>query len=195
MRWVDDFANLASAIDGLPPKAVLALPNTSLHVRPLRPPMPDENAKEDEFNPLAANGSLPALSSSVMEKFAAAQAHVSDRVGRNSPASGPGDDVVVTPLGTGSALPTKMRNGTSLSWCMLRLSLRSSRQCLARSYRFQAAAPSCLTVAKTRGASSRARSGTTPLASRAYGRSCATSSVFSSAICTVITTWDCQRFS
>ncbi|KAI0746847.1 beta-lactamase-like protein [Daedaleopsis nitida] len=99
-----------SSVDGLPPKAVLALPDTILRVRPLRPPMPDENAKDDEFNPLAAKGLLPVLSSSVMEKFAAAKARVSDRVGRNSPASQLGDDVVVTPLGTGSALPTKMRN-------------------------------------------------------------------------------------
>ena len=100
-----------AAVIGLPGKAVLAEPNTLLHVRPVRPPVQDELAKEDEFNPLAVAGSLPELSGPVMETFAAVKAEVAERMGRGSPASAPGDDVVVTPLGTGSAIPTKMRNG------------------------------------------------------------------------------------
>ncbi len=104
-------AHPPAAITGLPAKAVPAEPNTLLHVRPVRPPVQDELAREDEFNPLVAAGSLPELSDSVMEKFAAVKAAVAERMGRDSPAIAPGDDVVITPLGTGSAVPTKMRNG------------------------------------------------------------------------------------
>ncbi|KAI0710377.1 hypothetical protein C8T65DRAFT_648151 [Cerioporus squamosus] len=99
-----------TSVTGLPAKAALAEPNTLLHVRPLRPPVQDELARKDEFSPLAAAGALPELSNSVMEKFAAVKAAVTERVGRGSPATAPGDDVVITPLGTGSAIPTSMRN-------------------------------------------------------------------------------------
>ena len=103
------------AIAGLPPKAILSQPDVFLSVRPVRPPTQDEHAKEDEFNPLVAAGSLPELSSSVKESFGAVKTRVSERAGRGSPASQPGDDVVITPLGTGSAIPTRMRNGTTCS--------------------------------------------------------------------------------
>ncbi|RDX42667.1 hypothetical protein OH76DRAFT_1410927 [Lentinus brumalis] len=99
-----------TSITGLPAKAAPAEPNTLLHVRPVRPPVQDELAREDEFNPFVAAGSLPELSDSVREKVAAVKAAVAERMGRNSPATAPGDDVVITPLGTGSAVPTKMRN-------------------------------------------------------------------------------------
>ncbi|RPD65585.1 hypothetical protein L226DRAFT_479775 [Lentinus tigrinus ALCF2SS1-7] len=102
-----------TSVAGLPAKAILAEPNTLVHVRPVRPPVQDELAREDEFNPLAVSASLPELSDSVMEKFAAVKAKAAERMGRGSPATAPGDDVVITPLGTGSAIPTRMRNVSS----------------------------------------------------------------------------------
>lgn len=107
------------AVTGLPPKTTLSQPNTILHVRPSRPPTQDESARADEFNPLVAAGSLPELSDSVKGRFAAVTRRVSDRVRRGSPASQPGDDVVITPLGTGSAIPTLTRNGMFWSNCKL----------------------------------------------------------------------------
>ncbi|KAL7284142.1 hypothetical protein ACG7TL_001423 [Trametes sanguinea] len=101
-----DFAS----VTGLPPKAILAERNLITHVRPLRAPAKDSRAKEDEFSAIAETGAVPELSDAVREDFAAVKAQVSARIGRGSPASQPGDDVVVTPLGTGSAVPTALRN-------------------------------------------------------------------------------------
>ena len=84
-----------------------------VHVRPPKPPMKDDKAKEDEFNTLIQSGSLPELSDSVKVRFAAVTAQVNKRIGRGSPAAQPGDDIVITTLGTGSAVPTPTRNGTS----------------------------------------------------------------------------------
>ena len=98
---------------GLPSKTVLSQRDLLLSVRPLKAPIPDKLAREDDFNPLAESNTLPELSKSVGEKFAAAKARIVQRVGRGSPASQPGDDVVVIPLGTGSAIPTRLRNGAS----------------------------------------------------------------------------------
>ncbi|RPD54157.1 hypothetical protein L227DRAFT_616374 [Lentinus tigrinus ALCF2SS1-6] len=69
--------------------------------------------KEDEFDPFAVSISLPELSDSVMEKFAAVKASAAECIGGGSPATAPGDDVVITPLGTGSAIPTRMHNVSS----------------------------------------------------------------------------------
>ncbi|KAI8986907.1 beta-lactamase-like protein [Trametes punicea] len=80
-----------SSVAGLPPNATLA-------------------ANEDEFNSLAESDALPELSDSVREVFASVKAKVHERMGRGSPAAQPGDDVVITPLGTGSAVPTRLRN-------------------------------------------------------------------------------------
>ncbi|CDO70624.1 hypothetical protein BN946_scf184748.g22 [Trametes cinnabarina] len=98
------------SVTGLPPKATLAERNLITHVRPLRPPTKDDRSKEDEFNALAERGEVPELSQSVREDFAAVKVQISERIGRGSPTSQPGDDVIITPLGTGSAVPTMLRN-------------------------------------------------------------------------------------
>ena len=96
---------------GLPPKTMLSQRDLLLSVRPFKAPDHDPLAREDDFNPLAESNTLPELSKSVSEKFAAVKARVVERAGRGSPAGQPGDDVVVTALGTGSAIPTRLRNG------------------------------------------------------------------------------------
>ncbi|KAM5533878.1 hypothetical protein V8D89_012418 [Ganoderma adspersum] len=101
-----DFASVL----GLPPKTMLSQRDLLLSVRPFKAPDHDPLAREDDFNPLAESNTLPELSKSVSEKFAAVKARVTERAGRGSPASQPGDDVVVTALGTGSAIPTRLRN-------------------------------------------------------------------------------------
>ncbi|TBU28507.1 hypothetical protein BD311DRAFT_722416 [Dichomitus squalens] len=99
-----------ASITGLPTRTILSRRYLLLGLRPLNAPGYDSLAKEDAFNALAESKSLPELSASVNEKFAAVKARVAERIGRRSPASQPGDDVVVTPLGTGSAIPTLLRN-------------------------------------------------------------------------------------
>ncbi|KAI0372022.1 hypothetical protein BV20DRAFT_964716 [Pilatotrama ljubarskyi] len=101
-----DFA----VVGGLPPKAVLSYRDLQVHVRPPRPPAKDGRTKEDEFAPIADSDILPELSSSLQEKFTELKAKVNARISRRSPAAQPGDDIVITPLGTGSAVPTKLRN-------------------------------------------------------------------------------------
>ncbi|OJT01745.1 Zinc phosphodiesterase ELAC protein 2 [Trametes pubescens] len=99
-----------SLMTGLPPKTTLSRRNLMVHVRPLRPPIVDDKGHEDEFGSLAASGSLPELSDNVRQTFAEIKESVGTRVACKSPRAQPGDDVVVTPLGTGSAIPTRLRN-------------------------------------------------------------------------------------
>ncbi|KAI0777745.1 hypothetical protein BD413DRAFT_640429 [Trametes elegans] len=98
------------SVGGLPEKATLAYRDMIVNVRPPRPPKKDEKAKQDEFNDLASSNTLPELPDTTLEKFKEVQRHVNQRPGRGSPAAQPGDDVVLTPLGTGSAVPTRVRN-------------------------------------------------------------------------------------
>ncbi|KAI0330270.1 hypothetical protein GY45DRAFT_1354004 [Cubamyces sp. BRFM 1775] len=100
-----------SSVTGLPAKAVLLHRDLIVQVRPQKPPAEDDKARVNEFTALAESGALPELSDFVKEKFAEVKAKVSRRMGRGSPqAAQPGDDVVITPLGTGSAVPTATRN-------------------------------------------------------------------------------------
>lgn len=109
----DHKISYTAVMTGLPPKTSLSRRNLMVHVRPLRSPIADDKAHEDEFGNLVASGSSPELSDNVRQTFAEVKNLVDARVARNSPRAQPGDDVVVTPLGTGSAIPTRLRNGTS----------------------------------------------------------------------------------
>ncbi|KAI0674372.1 hypothetical protein C8Q78DRAFT_967526 [Trametes maxima] len=97
-------------VDRLPRNATPSQRNVTVHVRPLRAPEIDDKAREDEFDPLALSGTLPTLSDSVRNRFDEVKAQVNERMGRGSPAAQPGDDIIITPLGTGSAVPTSLRN-------------------------------------------------------------------------------------
>ncbi|KAI0826548.1 hypothetical protein BC628DRAFT_239357 [Trametes gibbosa] len=106
LKPVRDF----SSITDLPPKAILSQRNHVVPVRPLRPPEIDDKAKAGEFDGFATTGSLPELSDAMRKKFAEVNDRIKIRIGRRSPAAKPGDNIVVTPLGTGSAIPTRSRN-------------------------------------------------------------------------------------
>ncbi|KAH9852566.1 hypothetical protein C2E23DRAFT_826150 [Lenzites betulinus] len=99
-----------ATVEVLPPKAILSRRNQVVHVRPLRPPEIDDRANPDEFDSFATSGALQELSESIRQKFAEVNGTIKERVGRRSPSVKPGDDILVTPLGTGSAVPTRSRN-------------------------------------------------------------------------------------
>ncbi|KAI0635238.1 beta-lactamase-like protein [Trametes polyzona] len=103
-------ARSLASVTGLPSNCILSSRNLIVNVRPPRAPTMDDKAREDEFIDVATTGAPPELADNLLEKFAEVKATVSERVGRNSPAANPGDDVVVTTLGTGSAIPTTLRN-------------------------------------------------------------------------------------
>ena len=101
----------SAAVTGLPSKTILWEAKSLIQVRPVRPPTRDEQARDCAFDSLVNSNRLPELSSATDRAFAKAKSFAMKRMRRNSPASEPGDDVVVTPLGTASAVPTRIRNG------------------------------------------------------------------------------------
>ena len=80
-------------------------------MRPPLPPVPDVAARPREFDSLAATGSLPVLQDSTKENFALVRDQVDERKTKDGLTKEPGDDLLITPLGTGSAIPTMTRNG------------------------------------------------------------------------------------
>lgn len=84
--------------------------NLHLDIRPPRPPKQNPSAEAaDLFHPAITSPTPITLSPALLEQYdvakrEAAQA-LADRTGK------PGDNVMIIPLGTGSAAPTKYRNG------------------------------------------------------------------------------------
>lgn len=105
---------------GLPSHVHPMCAGLSVSMHPSRPPAHDANAqKSDFFHPAALSDSLVNLPPSTLARFAEVQKHVRLNHDRGDT---PGKDVLVCTLGTGSAMPTKSRNGTSptvLSLCDL----------------------------------------------------------------------------
>ena len=94
--------------------------NLTIPVHPTGPPTEIPNAViKDFFHPLLQNrdsdGSiLVAQSTETRAKFSQAKSMVSEaRTAMEGTPAKPGDDVVVVPLGTGSAIPGQYRTGTS----------------------------------------------------------------------------------
>jgi ribonuclease Z len=83
--------------------------HTIIDIRPPRPPLRDSEAEaNDLFHPAALSGEPPSLSDDVITQFSEARARVDE-------ATVPdviGKDVTVVTLGTGSAIPSKYRNGS-----------------------------------------------------------------------------------
>lgn len=84
-------------------------------IRPFHPPAYDKSMEEmDLFHP-AAQSSIPLpLPDLTMKQFSEAKAAVAEYMNRGLAAGRLGSDVIVTPLGTSSAVPTKYRNGDSV---------------------------------------------------------------------------------
>jgi ribonuclease Z len=91
-------------------------PSLTIQMRPPAPPTyqtPEEAG--DLFHPAVSaedvNASLWALPALTLERFVEAQKDVIEQLGSGGVVVPKGADVRVVPLGTGSAIPTKYRNG------------------------------------------------------------------------------------
>lgn len=83
--------------------------HTIIDIRPPRPPLRASDSEVgDLFHPAAVLGEPPTLSDAVQIQFSEARA----RVGDDSVPDIAGKDVTVVTLGTGSAVPSKYRNGS-----------------------------------------------------------------------------------
>ncbi|EIW77124.1 hypothetical protein CONPUDRAFT_139171 [Coniophora puteana RWD-64-598 SS2] len=105
-------------IPNLPDNVQPMLANTLINIRPPEPPVQEESAQEhDLFHPAVTSGTFT-LSDATQAKFQEARALIQERITSGAvPPKAPGDDVVITSLGTGSAIPNKYRNvsGTLIS--------------------------------------------------------------------------------
>ena len=87
-------------------------PGLYIDVRPPRPATLDKSiAAHEMFNASVSTGTPPYLPPPTLNKFRQAKAAYSAIEASNARTPRPGDDVVVVPLGTSSALPNKFRNG------------------------------------------------------------------------------------
>ncbi|KAH6915798.1 tRNA processing endoribonuclease [Coprinopsis sp. MPI-PUGE-AT-0042] len=109
-----------SAVEGLPPSVNLMEPNLRIGIRPHSKPAKDPHADErDLFHPLLKNksesGDIPVnLPQETIAKFEDARSKVAVLgEGLSDASKRPGDDIVVVPLGTGSAIPGRYRTVSS----------------------------------------------------------------------------------
>lgn len=108
-------ANVDVDVTGLPPNTVPMQAGLHIDVRPPRPPTLDAPIPTHEtFYAAVSSGAPPDLPLPTLNKFKQAQAAYTALEANNARIARPGDDVVVVPLGTSSALPNKYRNGEFL---------------------------------------------------------------------------------
>jgi ribonuclease Z len=101
------------AIGGLPEKIQIMASNLYMNMRPPAPPIIENLPGDgDRFHPAVKKSSSLDLSPLTSEKFAAARLNVTNAIEKGIDVP-KGAGVGVLPLGTGSALPSKYRNG----WC------------------------------------------------------------------------------
>lgn len=94
----------------LPPNVTLLRSGLNVDIRPPRPPTLDQGCLDyDRFHPVVTGAKPLNLPEHVVQAFADAKEAVAKLEVTPGQAS---DDVVVVPLGTSSALPSKYRNGT-----------------------------------------------------------------------------------
>ena len=100
-------------IAGLPEKIHTMASNLYMNMRPPAPPIIENLPGDgDRFHPAVKKSSSLDLSPLTSEKFAAARLNVANAIEKGIDVP-EGAGVGVLPLGTGSALPSKYRNG----WC------------------------------------------------------------------------------
>jgi ribonuclease Z len=85
-------------------------PNSYVDIRPPRRIQVDPILEErDKFHPAMAAKMLPELSSATKKKFTEARNIINNRLDDGVPDAG--DELVVVPLGTNSAISSRYRNG------------------------------------------------------------------------------------
>jgi ribonuclease Z len=90
--------------------------NLLISMRPPAPPTIEILAKDgDLFHPAVSSEKPVSLSSLTLERFAEARANIENHINSGKLHVPVGADVGIIPLGTGSAIPTKYRNGLSIS--------------------------------------------------------------------------------
>ena len=88
-------------------------PNSYVDIRPPRRVIVDPISKEtDRFHPAMAAEVLPELPMATNEKFAETKSIISNRLATlDNEVPNVGDELVVIPLGTNSAISSRYRNG------------------------------------------------------------------------------------
>ena len=87
-------------------------PNSYVDIRPPRRVLVDPMLEEkDRFHPAMAANMLPELSLVTKEKFTEAKRTINSLSKPDDVLPDPGDELVVIPLGTSSAICTRYRNG------------------------------------------------------------------------------------
>lgn len=103
---------LVVVIPNIPVKSTMLRANTRHGIRPFHLPVYDKSMEEkDLFHPAMEAQAPLALSDATAKRFQESKDAVMQYVAHNSIVETPGSGVIVTPLGTSSAIPTKYRNG------------------------------------------------------------------------------------
>lgn len=99
-------------VPGLPPNTIPMQTHMVIGMHPTRPPVQDPEAERcDLFHAAVSSGSPVVLPETTKCRFAEAQAEVQSMASKRKVKEMPGEDVMILPLGTGSAMPSKFRNG------------------------------------------------------------------------------------
>lgn len=99
-----------SVVTQLPPQSSYLQPNSYVDIRPQRRVLVDPILEEkDKFHPTMAAKMPLELSLATKEKFTEAKNIINNRVDDGVPDAG--DELVVVPLGTNSAISSRYRNG------------------------------------------------------------------------------------
>jgi ribonuclease Z len=105
--------SLLLVVTQLPPQSSFMQPNSYVDVRPPRRVLVDPILEErDKFHPTVAAEVLPELPLATNDKFAETKSIISNRLATlDNDVPNAGDEVVVIPLGTNSAISSRYRNG------------------------------------------------------------------------------------
>ena len=102
-----------SVVTQLPPQCSYMQPNNYVDIRPPRRVIIDPvSGEKDKFHPAMAAETLPELPLTTKDKFTKAKGIIERRLAKLSDSvPNAGDEVVVVPLGTNSAISSRYRNG------------------------------------------------------------------------------------
>lgn len=102
----------SSVVTRLPPQSSYMQPHSHVDIRPPRRVLVDPILEEkDKFHPAMAANVGPELSLATKEKFMEAQSVINTLEKQDGGVPDAGDELVVIPLGTSSAIMSRYRNG------------------------------------------------------------------------------------